>query len=144
MKLGKNKTGQNKIMFRADLVECLENKYHTSFEDATATEMYKAVATVVNQQLVEKRWEFNRKVRQGQLEKQGRKKVYYISMEFLMGQSLKNNLYNLGEMDMVSEILKDRGMVLEDLFDEEPDAGLGNGGLGRLAACYLAALTTCG
>ena len=144
MKLGNNKTGQDKIMFRADLIECLENKYHTSFEDATPTEMYKAVATVVNQQLIEKRWDFNRKVRQGQLEKQDRKKIYYISMEFLMGQSLKNNLYNLGETDVVEEILRSRGMELEQLYDEEPDAGLGNGGLGRLAACYLAALTTCG
>ena len=113
MKLGNNKTGQDRIMFRADLIECLENKYHTSFEDATPTEMYKAVATVVNQQLIEKRWDFNRKVRQGQLEKQDRKKIYYISMEFLMGQSLKNNLYNLGETDIVEDILKSRDMDLE-------------------------------
>ena len=132
------------ITFRNDLIECLENKYHTSFEDATPTEMYKAVATVVNQQLLAKRWDFNSKARSAQLEQKDCKKIYYISMEFLMGQSLKNNLYNLGETEMVEEILKSRDMDLEDLYNEEPDAGLGNGGLGRLAACYLSALTTCG
>ncbi len=137
-------TGQDMVSFREDLIECLENKYHTSFEDADPTEMYKAVATVVNQQLIEKRWEFNKKTRAAQLAQEGRKKIYYISMEFLMGQSLKNNLYNLGETEMVEGILKTRGMSLEDLYDEEPDAGLGNGGLGRLSACYLAALTTQG
>ena len=55
------RTGQDMVSFREDLIECLENKYHTSFEDADPTEMYKAVATVVNQQLMEKRWEFNKK-----------------------------------------------------------------------------------
>ena len=144
MKSKKTKKGQDMIAFRRDLIECLENKYHTSFEDASATEMYKAVATVVNQQLLQKRWEFNSKVRQAQLEEEGCKKIYYISMEFLLGQSLKNNLYNLGETEMVEEILKSRDMKIDELYDEEPDAGLGNGGLGRLAACYLAALTTCG
>ena len=132
------------IAFREDLIECLENKYHTTFEDATATEMYKAVATVVNQQLLEKRWNFNRSVRKGQLEKDSQKKIYYICMEFLMGQSLKTNLYNLDETAMVEEILKSRDMTLEELYDEEPDAGLGNGGLGRLAACYLDGLTSQG
>ncbi len=144
MKKTKNRKKQNMINFREDLIECLENKYHTTFEDASATEMYKAVATVVNMQLLAKRWEFNRKVRSAQLEQEDRKKIYYISMEFLMGQSLKNNLYNLNETELVEEILKSRDMTVEDLYDEEPDAGLGNGGLGRLAACYLAALTTCG
>ena len=130
--------------FREDLIECLENRYHTSFEDADRTELYKAVATVVNQQLLEKRWDFNKKIRHAQTAEKDRKKIYYISMEFLMGQSLKNNLYNLGEEEMVAELLKARDLTLEDLYDEEPDAGLGNGGLGRLAACYLAALTTQG
>ena len=111
MKLGKLKTGQTKIAFREELIECLENKYHTSFEDASATEMYKAVATVVNQQLLEKRWDFNRKARAAQLEQEGRKKIYYFCMEFLMGQSLKNNLYNLNETEMVGEILKAVGVA---------------------------------
>ncbi len=132
------------MAFRQELIECLENKYHTSFEGASNTEMYKAVATVINQQLIEKRWNFNRSARKAQLKEEGRKKIYYISMEFLMGQSLKNNLYNLEEMQMVEEIIGERGLTLEDLFAEEPDAGLGNGGLGRLSACYLAALTTGG
>ena len=117
MSNGKNKALADQRAFREDLVECLENKYHTSFKDASATEMYKAVATVVNQQLLQKRWEFNSKARKGQLEKENQKKIYYICMEFLMGQSLKNNLYNLGEMEMVQEILQERGMSLEELYD---------------------------
>ena len=144
MKKGKLRKSLDMIWFRDRLIDCLENKYHTTFEDASATEMYKAVATVVNMQLLSKRWEFNRKVRSSQVEQEGRKKIYYICMEFLMGQSLKNNLYNLKEMEMVEKILESRDMSLEDLYNEEPDAGLGNGGLGRLAACYLAALTTQG
>ena len=59
--------GHSMMTFRKDLIECLENKYHTSFEDADPTEMYKAVASVVNQQLIEKRWEFNKKTRTAQL-----------------------------------------------------------------------------
>ena len=140
----KRKQAHDMIAFREDLIECLENKYHTTFEQADATEMYKAVATVVNHQLLQKRWNFNKKVRKGQLSDEGKKKIYYISMEFLMGQSLKNNLYNLGETEMVQSILDARGMDLEELYDEEPDAGLGNGGLGRLASCYLDALTSQG
>ncbi len=138
------RTGQDPTSFREDLIDCLENRYHTGFAEADAGEMYKAVATVVNQQLLEKRWDFNKKTRRAQTREDDRKKIYYISMEFLMGQSLRNNLYNLGETEMVDDLLKSRGMSLEEICEQEPDAGLGNGGLGRLAACYLAALTTQG
>ena len=65
-------------------------------------------------------------------------------MEFLMGQSLKNNLYNLGQTETVKSLLKELNIEPEALYDEEPDAGLGNGGLGRLAACFMDALTTQG
>ncbi len=68
------------------------------------------------------------------------KRIYYISMEFLMGRSLKNNLYNLSLTDVAEKALKSFGVSLDKLYDLEPDAGLGNGGLGRLAACYLDAI----
>ena len=68
------------------------------------------------------------------------KRIYYISMEFLMGRSLKNTLYNLSLTDVAEKALKSFGVSLDKLYDLEPDAGLGNGGLGRLAACYLDAI----
>lgn len=76
--------------------------------------------------------------------KQESKMVYYLSMEFLMGRSLKNNLYNLKLDGTFAEALKKYGVNLENLYELEPDAGLGNGGLGRLAACFLDGLTTGG
>lgn len=105
--------------------------------EANDNELYKACATTVNDILRKKRRDYNAKVREGKA-----KRVYYLSMEFLMGRSLKNNLYNLGLTDIVSEVLKDYDCNLEDLYDQEPDAGLGNGGLGRLGACYLDALAS--
>ena len=77
-------------------------------------------------------------------EESGSKRVYYMCMEFLMGRSLKNTLYNLNLIPVMEEALKDFGIKLDKLYDCEPDAGLGNGGLGRLAACYLDALATDG
>ncbi len=77
-------------------------------------------------------------------EKQDSKKIYYLCMEFLMGRSLKNNLYNLGLTDVFENALKSFDVSLEKLYTQEPDAGLGNGGLGRLAACYLDGLATNG
>ena len=72
----------------------------------------------------------------------GAKQIHYLSMEFLVGRSLKNNLYNLGIEKQAAEVIEAVGFSLEDLYDLEPDAGLGNGGLGRLASCYMDALAT--
>lgn len=72
------------------------------------------------------------------------KRVYYISMEFLLGKSLKNNLINLGLLDCVQKALSEIGYDIDDLYAVEEDAGLGNGGLGRLAACYLDSMATLG
>ncbi len=74
-------------------------------------------------------------------EAQGRQ-VHYLSLEFLMGRSLEKNAYNLGLLDTLTQVLEDLGFSAADLFETEPDAGLGNGGLGRLAACYLDSMTT--
>ncbi len=134
----------SKETFRSELDELLELGFHTDFESAPVDTLYKAIATLINKQLKRRRFEFEKARRKTEKTKADTKKIYYISMEFLMGQSLKNNLYNLDETDLAAEILKERGLTLQDLYDCEPDAGLGNGGLGRLAACYMDALASQG
>jgi len=106
-------------------------------KNATDEEFYHATATVVRRILKEKRARFR-----ADYQAKGRKQIYYMSMEFLLGRSLKNAIYNLGIQDIVSAVLKSHGAKMENIFEQEPDAGLGNGGLGRLAACYMDALAT--
>lgn len=130
--------------FREELETYLANYFHTDTEHADAATMYKGIAYVVNQQLSNMRLLYNNRRRAIQKESADTKKIYYICMEFLLGQSLKNNLYNLRETETVADILKSRNMTPEDIYECEPDAGLGNGGLGRLAACFMDALTTGG
>ena len=108
-------------------------------DTATDEQYYKSVAMILRDELSEMISAF-RHTANGQDSKQ----VYYLCMEFLMGRSLKNNLYNLGLTDVFREALKGFGVKLEKLYALEPDAGLGNGGLGRLAACYLDGLATTG
>ncbi len=108
-------------------------------EEATDEQYYKAVALIVRDMMGAGRAEFSR-----ESAKTGAKKIYYLCMEFLMGRSLKNNLYNLNLTEVFESVLADYGVKLESLYDCEPDAGLGNGGLGRLAACYLDGLATQG
>lgn len=116
----------------------LSNYFAVSPTEATKEQVYKAVTMCVRDILLEKRSAFNKKYRE-----QGGKRVYYLCMEFLLGQSLKNNTYNLNIQDSFNAALnKEFGMSLNDLYDEEPDAGLGNGGLGRLAACFMDSLAT--
>lgn len=86
---------------------------------------------------MQKRSEFKEQVK-----KQRAKKVYYMCMEFLIGPSLRNNLKNLGIEDDFKNVIYDMGFSLDELYDAEPDPGLGNGGLGRLAACFMDSLTT--
>ncbi len=105
--------------------------------EATVEQIYKALATAVNDILRAKRKVYNEKVRNQKL-----KRVYYLSMEFLLGKSLKNNIYNLGQTEEVNEALKNYDLTLDDLCEKEPDAALGNGGLGRLGACYLDSLSS--
>ena len=111
--------------FKALLVGTLEEDYHTTFERASVKELYKTIAEIINEQLQKKKWSWNRTRRDIERTQLHRKKIYYISMEFLMGQSLKNNLYNLGETELVASVLAERGLTLEEIFECEPDAGLG-------------------
>jgi len=123
--------------------ELLKSKLSHNFgvtpEEATYEHYYKAIAIILREMLRPGNNQFVAEATEA-----GTKKIYYLCMEFLMGRSLKNNLYNLNLTSVVTEALEDFGIKLDWLFDCEPDAGLGNGGLGRLAACYLDALATGG
>ena len=105
--------------------------------EASREQLYKAVVMSVRDIMLEKRQKFHLKTKAAKA-----KRVYYLCMEFLMGRSLKNSIYNLGIRSAVEEALKPYHVSLEDLYEEEPDAGLGNGGLGRLAACFMDGLAT--
>ena len=115
----------------------LSHNFGVSPGEATNEHYYKAVVLVVNDILSQKRAQFTRTA-----EKQNAKQVYYLCMEFLMGRSLKNNLFNLGLEESVASALSNLGIKIDSIYEQEPDAGLGNGGLGRLAACFLDGLAT--
>lgn len=115
----------------------LSHNFGVSQKDATDEHYYKAVVLVVKDLLTSGYTEFSHKAVQ-----QGKKTVYYLCMEFLMGRSLKNNLSNLGLEGTINTALKNLGVKLDNIYEQEPDAGLGNGGLGRLAACFLDALAS--
>ena len=113
----------------SQLNETLLVRYGCTMESASPQQVYRALCYVVNGMLASKSAEFYRK-------NEG-KQVYYMSMEFLVGTSLRNNLYNLGLEDLFTKALDRCGVDIHDLYEMEPDAGLGNGGLGRLASCYM-------
>ena len=117
----------------------LSHYFGVSTQEATDEQYYKATALVVRELMHEGLREFR-----NEADNVNSKKIYYLSMEFLMGRSLKNNLFNLNLTKVFTDALKDFGIKIDKLYDCEPDAGLGNGGLGRLAACYLDGLATQG
>lgn len=117
----------------------LSHTFGVSLQNATNEEYYKAVALIVREQMAKGRAEFERSA-----ESTETKRIYYLCMEFLLGRSLKNNLFNLGLEENFRQALSEYGIKLEHLYRQEPDAGLGNGGLGRLAACFLDGLATQG
>lgn len=125
----------------ASLKEAIADKltkyYATTYAHATPLLMYKAVALVLRDILLKKKQEFNQTVRTTKS-----KRVYYLCMEFLIGRSLKNNLFNLGITEEIEKAIADSGITLENLYEMEADAGLGNGGLGRLAACFMDSLAS--
>ncbi len=115
----------------------LNRYYGVTMEEANKDQMYRAVILSVKDILSQKRSDYKEEVK-----RQSGKTLYYLCMEFLVGRSLKNNLCNLGLVEGYQEVLGEIGFDLDDIYACEPDPGLGNGGLGRLAACYMDALTT--
>jgi starch phosphorylase len=122
---------------KENIVSTLSHHFGVNPEAATDDEFYKAVVIIVRDMLRKAKREFD-----AQADKQKAKKTYYLCMEFLMGRSLKNNLFNIGLTETFRKALKEFDVSLDNLFELEPDAGLGNGGLGRLAACFLDGLAT--
>ena len=126
---------------KTDVREALDSKLSRYFgvgaDEATKAQVYKAVILTVKDILTNKRSAYRH-----DMKKQQAKRVYYLCMEFLIGRSLKNNLGNLGLTSAYAEALSDMGYNLEDFYEMEPDPGLGNGGLGRLAACFMDSLAT--
>ena len=119
---------------KAQLTELIIGKLHRNFardaEDATPNHMFKACALVLRDIMSGHQMNTSNQVWEGQ-----ERQVHYLSPEFLMGRSLEKNAYNLGILDTLKEALEGLGFSASDLFEIEPDAGLGNGGLRRLAAC---------
>ena len=119
------------------IVAKLSHNFGVAPNDATDEHYYKAVALVVKDLMREQQKKFT-----SAAVSQGKKTVYYLCMEFLMGRSLKNDLYNLGLEETMKLALQGLQIKLDNIYEQEPDAGLGNGGLGRLAACFLDGLAT--
>ncbi len=123
--------------FKKAVINNVKNLYRKTIDEATSQQIFQAVAYAVKDDIID-RWIATQKA----YEKQNPKTVYYLSMEFLMGRALGNNLINLTCYDQVKEALDELGFDLNVIEDQEPDAALGNGGLGRLAACFLDSLAT--
>ncbi len=113
--------------------------YSCNLSELTEKQVYTVVCTLLKETLAKKRKQFKDDF-QGKEQKQ----VYYMSMEFLVGTSLRNNLFNLGVEKEYREVLKSQGFDIDSIYELDPDAGLGNGGLGRLASCYMDSLTGLG
>ena len=128
---------KTQLNVQAKIEEKLAQYFGVTPNDASIEQMYKAISMTVLDQLLEKKEKFNKAVK-----KASAKKVYYLCMEFLVGRSLKTNLYNLGLVGEYTKVLKKYKIDIEDIYEQEPDAGLGNGGLGRLAACFMDSLAS--
>ena len=128
-----------RALLKSQLEEKLLQQFSVQPREATDAHLYNALALVLRDRMRRERVNYIH-----QAHKQDAKQVYYMSMEFLMGRSLKNTLYNLNLTEDAAAVLKEYGVKLDNLFELEPDAGLGNGGLGRLAACFLDGLATNG
>ena len=127
----------NPTQIKENIETKLSRYFGCTSAEASDDQMYKAVAMTVRDILAEKRGEFKKEVN-----RRGAKRVYYMCMEFLLGRSLKTNICNLGLGEGYGEALNSLGFKLDDLYECEPDAGLGNGGLGRLAACFMDSLSS--
>ena len=115
----------------------LTSEYAVTLEVASDTQIYRALAMITREIMSDRQ-----KVFQAKTLGSGHKQVYYLCMEFLMGRSLRTSLFNLGLNEVAEQVLADADIRIDQVYDQEPDAGLGNGGLGRLAACYLDGMAT--
>ncbi|NMO95269.1 glycogen/starch/alpha-glucan phosphorylase [Paenibacillus lemnae] len=127
----------NKELFKVSFQEQLISRLGKSMDEATAGDIYKILGSLIREN-IGRDWAESNRISNIQKEKQ----VYYFSMEFLIGRLLGNNLLNLGMLNTVREGLAELGWDLDEVEAQEPDAGLGNGGLGRLAACFLDSLAS--
>ena len=123
--------------FEKLLKDKLTSECNVTLDTASADQIYRCLASVTRQIMSDRQKQFQSKVLG-----QGKKQVYYLCMEFLMGRSLRSSLFNLGLNEVAESVLADADIKIDTIYDQEPDAGLGNGGLGRLAACYLDGLAT--
>ncbi|WP_395151223.1 glycogen/starch/alpha-glucan family phosphorylase, partial [uncultured Allofournierella sp.] len=121
------------------LKDRLNSDYGTTLDVASNQQIYRVLASIARRLMSDAHKHF-----QSRAYGSNSKQVYYLCMEFLMGRSLKTSLFNLGLNEIAQEVLADADIKLESIYEEEPDAGLGNGGLGRLAACYLDGMATTG
>lgn len=131
------KTFSNKEIFKASLIEHIEQQYGKNLKEANDIEKYTVLVDMVRMYATS-----NWKKTEDAIKDGNKKQMYYFSLEFLMGRMLSNNLMNLGIYGLVKDGLEDLGIDINALEDLESDAGLGNGGLGRLAACFLDSLAT--
>ena len=129
----------NKEAFIEDVKENVKNLYRKTLDEASQQEIFQAVSYTVKDVIIDD-WLATQKA----FDKQDPKMVYYMSMEFLMGRALGNNMINLKMYKEVKEALEEIGLNLDEIEDQEPDPALGNGGLGRLAACFMESLATLG
>ena len=129
----------NKEAFIEDVKENVKNLYRKTLDEASQQEIFQAVSYTVKDVIIDD-WLATQKA----FDKQDPKMVYYMSMEFLMGRALGNNMINLKMYKEVKEALGEIGLNLDEIEDQEPDSALGNGGLGRLAACFMESLATLG
>ena len=129
----------NKDEFIKSVKENVKNLYRKTLDEASQQEIFQAVSYTVKDVIIDD-WLATQKA----FDKQDPKMVYYMSMEFLMGRALGNNMINLKMYKEVKEALEEIGLNLDEIEDQEPDPALGNGGLGRLAACFMESLATLG
>lgn len=129
----------DKELFKRSVLYNIKTLYRKTLEETSQQQIFQAVAYAIKDAVVD-----NWLTSQKEFEKQDPKMVYYLSMEFLMGRALGNNIINLQAYQPVKEVLEELGLDLNVIEDQEPDAALGNGGLGRLAACFLDSLATLG
>ncbi len=132
-------TGFDKALFKNAVTFNVKNMFRRTIDEATPQQVFQAVAYTVKDDIIDQ-WMATHK----EYEKKDVKTLYYLSMEFLMGRALGNNMINLREYKEIAEALDEMGFDLNAIEDQEPDAALGNGGLGRLAACFLDSLATLG